>query len=214
MQDAQLTPPLGDYRMFAGIPGTVFRPRRLLMTTPQLKLHARLLPLLKQRRAPAVAAFLTLLVAALAACGGGQEAGRAPDFLVTRFDGAEFRLSDQVGRGPVVLNFWYPTCPPCRAEMPAFERAWQQLRDEGVLFLGLFVPQGFDTEQDARDFVGELRLTYAFATDNGTRIAREYEIEYFPTTFFIDESGRIFKKQISTLDEDEIVRIVREMTQG
>ncbi len=169
---------------------------------------------LKRRRATAAAVLFVLLVAALAACSGGPEAGRAPDFQVTRFDGAEFRLSDQVGRGPVVLNFWYPTCPPCRAEMPDFERAWQQLRGEDVRFLGLFVPQGFDSEQDARDFVGELGLTYAFATDKGARVAREYELEYFPTTFFIDSSGRIFKRHLSTLDEEGIVRIVREMAQG
>jgi peroxiredoxin len=154
------------------------------------------------------------LLLLLAACSGGNDAERAPDFQVTRFDGTRFQLSDQAGRSSVVLNFWYPTCPPCRAEMPAFEKAWQQLRDEGVLFLGMFVPQGFDSEQDAKDFIEELGLTYYFATDKGARIARSYELEYFPTTFFIDGSGRIFKRHIATLDEDRIVRIVREMAQG
>jgi peroxiredoxin len=155
-----------------------------------------------------------LLLLLPAACSGDRESGRAPDFQVARFDGAEFQLSAQAGRSAVVLNFWYPTCPPCRAEMPAFENAWQQLRDEEVQFLGMFVPQGFDSEQDARDFVDELGLTYHFATDNGARIALSYELEYFPTTFFIDRSGRIFKRHIATLDEEGIVRIVREMAQG
>ena len=165
-------------------------------------------------RAASRAIFPVLLLLLPAACSGDRESGRAPDFQVARFDGAEFQLSAQAGRSAVVLNFWYPTCPPCRAEMPAFEKAWQQLRDEGVRFLGMFVPQGFDSEQDAKDFIEELGLTYDFATDKGGRIARSYELEYFPTTFFIDRSGRIFKRHIATLDEDGIVRIVREMAQG
>jgi len=150
----------------------------------------------------------------LAACGGGDDQARAPDFLVTLFDGSEFRLSDQTGEHPVVLNFWYPTCPPCREEMPAFGSAWQRLRGQGVVFLGLFVPQGFDSEQDARDFVDELGLTYNFATDKGARIAEQFQVEVFPTTFFIDKSGRIFQKRISVLDEEKIADIVRDMSQG
>jgi len=114
----------------------------------------------------------------------------------------------------VVVNFWFPTCPPCREEMPAFEKAWQQVRGEDVQFLGIFVPQGFDSEQDARDFVNELGLTYGFATDLGAWIARSYKLIAFPTTFFIDKSGLIVKTKVSTLDEDEIVSAVRSMTQS
>ena len=159
-------------------------------------------------------ATLTLLALAFVAACGNAEAGKAPDFQVTRFDGTEFRLSDQAGVNPVVVNFWFPTCPPCREEMPAFEAAWQQVRHDGVQFLGIFVPQGLDTEQDARDFVNELGLTYGFATDNSAIIARSYELEYFPTTYFIDKSGRIFKTWISLLDQETIVGLVRQMTEG
>ena len=160
--------------------------------------------------------FLTvfsLLVLSLASCiGPGKALEQAPDFEVTLFDGSSFRLSDQIGQRSVVLNFWFPSCPPCRAEMPDFEDAWQQLKDEDVLFLGLFVPQGFDSEQDARDFVQELGLTYQFATDNMAKITLEYRLAYFPTTIFIDKAGRLFRSEISALDAEKITRIVREMS--
>ena len=96
------------------------------------------------------------------------------------------------------------------------EAAWQKLKGErdGVKFLGVFVPQGFDSEQDARDFVNELGLTYSFATDLGARVARLFEVEVYPTTFFVNDSGELFRKHISTLDEEQIVRIVQAMSQG
>ena len=143
----------------------------------------------------------------LMACGGSGQTAR--DFEVVQFDGATFRLSQETADLAVVLNFWYPSCPPCREEMPAFEAAWQELKDGPVRFLGLYVPQGFDSEQDARDFVDELGLTFSFATDRLARIAEAYELEFFPKTYFIDMDGKIVATHISVLEAEEIIRQVR-----
>ena len=143
----------------------------------------------------------------LVACGGSGQTAR--DVEVVQFNGETFRLSQETESHAVVLNFWYPSCPPCRAEMPAFEAAWQELKGSPVRFLGLYVPQGFDSEPDARDFVEELGLTFSFATDRLARIAEAYELEYFPKTYFIDMDGKIVATQISTLEPEEIVRQVR-----
>ena len=153
-----------------------------------------------------------VLVLLLVSCGSKSQ--QATDFQVTLFNGDSFRLSDQAGKTAVVLNFWYPTCPPCRAEMPDFQRAWQELQGQDVRFLGLFVPQGLDTEQDARDFVDELGLTYGFATDTRAQVAQSYEVIYFPTTVFVDRKGRIFRTEIAVLNEEKLIRMVRQMTQG
>lgn len=155
-----------------------------------------------------------LLLLFLAVCGDGRAS--APDFQLTQFDGNRFQLSEQKGQGLTVINFWYPSCPPCRAEMPAFQRAWQQLQAEGadVQFLGIFVPRGFDSEQDARDFVEEFGLTFRFATDRQARITQAFQVEEFPTTFFVDQEGYIFRSHISALDEGEIISTVRQMDQS
>ena len=147
---------------------------------------------------------------AVAACGGSAQAAR--DFEVTQFDGARFRLSEHIGTNAVVLNFWYPSCPPCREEMPAFQQAWEELQGEPVKFLGLFVPQGFDSEQDARDFADELGLTFPFATDRLAKIADAYKLEAFPKTYFIDINGKVVATRISRLEADEITRMVRGLT--
>ena len=165
-------------------------------------------------RIPALAAILLLALLLVSCIGAGQGLSGASDFQVTLFDGSSFRLSDDAGQRAVVLNFWFPSCPPCRAEMPAFQQAWEEAQGEEVRFLGLFVPQGFDTEQDARDFVEELDLTYDFATDIRAQVTREYQIIYYPTTIFIDKSGRVFRTEVSILDAEEITGILREMAQG
>ena len=156
-----------------------------------------------------VASFIVLLLAS--ACARRED---AIDFQVTLYNGDSFQLSQQAGRSATIVNFWYPSCPPCREEMPHFEEAWQNLQHKDVRFLGLFVPMGFDSEQDARDFIAELGLTFDFATDQQALIAQSYQVEFFPTTYFIDQQGKVFKMQISNLDTATITSIVNDMAGG
>ena len=156
--------------------------------------------------------FVALLAAAAiallaTACAPGDPAA---DFNVATFSGEQFRLSQQRGQA-IVINFWYPSCPPCREEMPAFQEVWEKYRGRNVQFIGLFVPQGFDTEADARQFVDDFGLTFQVATDTGATIALEYGIEYFPTTYFIDQAGRIARQEISRMDSDLLAQIVEDL---
>ena len=175
----------------------------MLISSPHLRRYLLLL-----------ASLATLLIIL-----GCNRLAAAPDFQVTQFDGGSFHLSELARQEAVVINFWYPSCPPCREEMPVFEEVWRELQGQEtqgkeVRFLGLFVPQGFDTEQDARDFVDELGLTFDFATDLQALIAKAYEVQYFPTTYFINKKGRVFQQEISNLDRDSLAAIISQMTGG
>lgn len=169
------------------------------------RIPTELVPSILRRNIVITLALIGLVF--LVACGSSGQAAR--DFEVVQFNGGTFRLSEEVKTRAVVLNFWYPSCPPCREEMPAFEAAWQELKDEPVRFLGLYVPQGIDTEEDARDFIEEFGLTFNFATDRLARIAEAYELQYFPKTYFINKDGEVVASHISTLKTEEIITQVR-----
>src|SRR5690554_2963017 len=60
-----------------------------------------------------------------------------PDFRIVvqqgeeRIGTGEIPFSSVTGQGkPVVLNFWAGLCPPCRAEMPAFQRMHDELGEQ------------------------------------------------------------------------------------
>ena len=149
--------------------------------------------------------FSFVLILLVSGCG---VPARAPDFSLNTFSGEEFRLSKLNKGQSLVINFWYPSCPPCRNEMPHFQTVWEGLNGQNIRFLGLFVPKGFDTESEAKEFVDELGLTFDFATDKGAEVAQEYGVEYFPNTFFINEDGRIVHQEIRNLDERDLVSII------
>lgn len=114
----------------------------------------------------------------------------APDFALTLFDGESLRLSDLRGK-VVVLNFWGSWCPPCRAEMPAFQRIWEEYRDKDVVFLGVAVG---DRETTARVFAKQTGVTYPLGLDKTGNITVDYQVLSFPTTFVIDREGNEAKR--------------------
>src|SRR5262249_50304056 len=60
----------------------------------------------------------------------------AEDFTLRTPNGGSFRLSDQRGK-TVLVNFWATWCPPCREEMPAMERLYQQHKDRGLVLVAI-----------------------------------------------------------------------------
>ena len=178
--------------------------------------------------------FLIFAAAVAVACSGGDVApaapspgssetspvterseDAAPDFELTLFETANHRagetlqLSHLQGK-PVVLNFWYPSCPPCRAEMPDLEQAFQAYRGQGVEFVGV-EELILDTVEDGQDFVDEIGVTYALGPDVEGDLIQEYGIIGFPTTFFIDRDGEIVRKWTGILNAEKIAELIGEL---
>ena len=113
------------------------------------------------------------------------------------FDGSVINLSDYRGE-VVVLNFWASWCRPCRWEMPAFERMYQEYGDKGVMFVGVAIS---DDLANAQAFADEVGVTYPIGADFAGRIARVYRPTTMPTTFFIDREGVIQRRLVSVANE-------------
>jgi thiol-disulfide isomerase/thioredoxin len=72
----------------------------------------------------------------------GSDLVKAPDFSMTDKDGNTVTLSGLIANGkPVVLNFWASWCPPCKVEMPEFDRVYQEFGGE-VQFVMLNLADG------------------------------------------------------------------------
>ena len=179
-------------------------------------------------RLAAPATVLVTLVA-LVACGGSgasketasngseQPAETVPDFELALFgnanhaDGEQVSLSDFRGR-PVVLNFWFPSCPPCRAEMPDFEAAFLRHKDSGLQFIGV-QQVGLDSAQDGQEFIDELGISYAIGPDTDSAIFLTYEITSFPTTYFLDREHNVVRKWQGPLNEEKLEEFIAVLLQ-
>ncbi|MCS6993629.1 MAG: TlpA family protein disulfide reductase [Anaerolineales bacterium] len=113
----------------------------------------------------------------------------SPDFTLTTLNGETIRLFDLRGR-VILLNIWASWCPPCRAEMPAMQRVWEEYRAQGVVVLAVNATSQ-DTLADAQAFVAENGLTFPIPLDTEGEVTRLYRVSSLPTSFFIGADGVI-----------------------
>lgn len=108
---------------------------------------------------------------------------------------------------PMMVNFWFTTCPPCRREMPALQKAYETYGSD-VRFIGVNVQ---DSASSIRTFADELGVTYEMVRDpNGTLVVAN-GISAFPTTLFIDSNGRIVRQVAGELTTASIDRAITEL---
>jgi peroxiredoxin len=118
-----------------------------------------------------------------------REGFLAPDFSLTTPDGQTIALSGLRGQA-VLVNLWATWCPPCRAEMPAIQKLYEEYKDRG--FVALAVNMTYqDNPQAILPFVQENNLTFPILLDETSNRARDYELRSLPSSFFINRDGVI-----------------------
>jgi thiol-disulfide isomerase/thioredoxin len=140
-------------------------------------------------------------IAEVAAGGSGDSASNVIAVTGETFEHGEFNLDMHAGK-PVLVNFWFPSCPPCRAEMPDLQAAYEKY-GEDVAFIGI-QQLGLDSAANGQAFVRELGLTYPNMPDVGSTVQFEYEIFSFPTTIFLNKDHNIARSWTGIIGEDQI----------
>ncbi len=145
------------------------------------------------------------------------ERARVADFTIALYQGeaalgsGEFALSDLEGT-PVVLNYWAGLCPPCRAEMPEFQEFGDDYEGRVILLgvdLGKFL--GLGTQEDARNLLAELGVTYpAGYTEDGS-VVEAHRVLGLPTTIFVNSDGILHRKWDGILNKEKLSEIAEEM---
>ena len=138
----------------------------------------------------------------------------APDFELVLFEntnhraGELIRLSQFQGK-PVVVSFWFPSCPPCRMQMLDLEAAFQSHRVDGVEFIGVQLAR-LDTVEAGQEFVDTFGLTFALGPDADGAILTAYKVIGLPTTVFLDRDHHIVRNWTGVLDAQKIEELLQE----
>ena len=118
-----------------------------------------------------------------------QAGSTAPNFTLTTPGGKRISLSDYRGK-PVMLNFWYATCPGCLTEIPGIQKfyATQHTAGKDAVILGMNI---LDNAQTVAQFVQQHGLTYPMALDQNQQVMALYHVNSTPASYFIDRQGII-----------------------
>jgi peroxiredoxin len=162
-------------------------------------------------------AFVLLVVGVTVASsvfGGKEKPPEAGDMLapfeLEALEGGMLRTADFKGR-PMVVNFWGTFCPPCVEETPALQRMYEKYQDQGVVMLG--VNLGEKPVVRVEQFVERFGVTYPVLLDPELTVRDRYGVRSYPTTFFIDASGKVREVKIGGMAEGYIESQIKQLIQ-
>jgi len=117
--------------------------------------------------------------------------------------GDTFKTADLIGR-PLVINFWYSTCAPCKRELPAFAAVHAKYGEQ-VRFVGVdSLPPSDSEESFARDKGVQYELLY----DTNGELISAVGVAAFPQTLIIDAHGTILQ-QTGQLTEAKLEELIQ-----
>ena len=119
----------------------------------------------------------------------------APAFEGVTLDGQVLSLAEYRGR-PVIVNFWGPSCVPCREEFPLFLDELALHEADGLVIIGVLM---FDPPIPAQDFIRDQGATWPTIDDPGGAIRTAYRAVARPQTYFIDREGILRGIQVGQL---------------
>jgi thiol-disulfide isomerase/thioredoxin len=137
---------------------------------------------------------------------GNPGVARLPDGDLPCFTGGTAVALGQL-RGPAVVNLWASWCPPCREELPAFQR----LADRTAGRLHVIGVNTRDRRESARSLAVDLGLTLPNLIDQDERLRTGLGRAALPVTAFVDGQGRIrHLHDAGALDDATLERLVQQ----
>ena len=119
----------------------------------------------------------------------------APRFSSTTSEGINYELVQTKARY-ILLDFWASWCPPCRQESPTLVRLYKEYKTKGFEIVGISID---DNKEKWIKAVEKDQYTWTNISDlKGWKspVATLYNIGTIPSSFLLDESGKIIAKNL------------------
>ena len=125
---------------------------------------------------------------------------QAPNITLQLTDGEKLKLDSLRGK-PVLITFWATSCPGCIKEMPHLIGLYQELHAKGLEIIGIAMP--YDRPDYVMEMITHKKVPYLIAYDlKGDAIQAFGNVSLTPTTFLIDDQGKIVKKKTGEMQMD------------
>jgi peroxiredoxin len=112
-----------------------------------------------------------------------------PDLEIVDNDGNTVQLADLEGT-PLVINYWFSNCAPCKEELPAFAAVSAEF-DGQVRFVGV---NPSDSPEVNESFARERGVQYDLLRDPDGAYASTLGVSTAPFTLFVAADGTIVRQ--------------------
>jgi thiol-disulfide isomerase/thioredoxin len=128
---------------------------------------------------------------------------RAPDFTLSDTEGNSYNLWKLRGQS-ILINFWATWCVPCESEMPSI----QSLSTKYPNLIILAIDADGETYIDIDNYKQEHALSFPLLIDEARNTPVAYNVNGYPTSFFLDGNGIVRYIQSGAMSEQQFEEIL------
>lgn len=143
--------------------------------------------------------LISLLFSSIIFAQGVKVGDYIPEFKYYTLDKKEISSKELEGR-KILLNFTATWCPFCIDEKNRLEREYPELQNKNnnMAILILFGPYGKkadrkDSEASVSVYMSNGKLSFPVYFDKDGEVISKFGIDSVPTTFLIDEKGKVIE---------------------
>ena len=138
-------------------------------------------------------------------------------FMVYDVDGNFVDLADVMSKSELTMvNVWASWCGPCVGELQEIDALSQKYKDDGLTVVGIlydsedvYYTDGTGGFEDGKTIIDYYGLTYTNLRKPGG-FDYVYNLEYFPTTFFLDSEGNFVCDEVIGADPESYEKIIKD----
>ena len=142
--------------------------------------------------------------------------GSAPAFTLQDADGAEWKLSDHLGKTVVLLFYPRDNTPVCTKQLCSIRDHWSDYQATGAEIVGIST----DTVESHKKFAAKHSLPIRLLADHDGRVSKQYGMaSWVPGRsargiVVIDKDGKIAYQKVQPLSifrpkDDEVLEAIR-----
>ena len=109
----------------------------------------------------------------------------APVLKISDIDGIAFKPSEYQGKW-LFVHFWASWCGPCRREVPAIEKMWQVMQNEGLAMAFINTAEDEDT---VFSFLSIHAPELQPLMDRDGQVTEMWQPRGLPATYLVDPNG-------------------------
>ncbi len=134
---------------------------------------------------------------------------RAPNFVLEDINGATFELNELLGERVILLSFYASICKPCRDQLEAFSKIYDEFNRNGLTLLAI-ATDDVKTIAKVKPFVKSMGYDFTVLYDTEGTVSNLYYAQLVPFSVLINLEGYIIYSHMGYMrgNEIELVKIL------
>jgi len=116
-----------------------------------------------------------------------------PDFKLPDLNNQQVPVSELLGKGPILIDFWASWCAPCKTSMPYLHALAEKYDSLTVVMISIDAAKDISK---AKNYLKGKNYKFLPLFDSEKSLAKRLNVSTVPHTFILDKTGEIIYSHV------------------